>query len=104
MENTMTEGNQMENTVTFCIEDANSRPVEMLRLDSEGFWYNGQLIKDAGEAHKRFIEWLDIASKKAWVHLDDGERYECETTKYIPTCKNIEEALMKKNGVTAGPL
>jgi hypothetical protein len=36
---------------------------ETLRLDKEGFHYKGETIKDAGEAHQLFMEWLSKAMK-----------------------------------------
>jgi hypothetical protein len=40
------------------IEFREADQTEMLRLDSEGFHYKGQVIEDAGEAYRLFREWL----------------------------------------------
>ncbi len=45
---------QHTNYITF-----NSPPTEeVLRLDKEGFYYKGQFIADAGEAHHLMVEFL----------------------------------------------
>jgi hypothetical protein len=45
---------QTINCITF-----NSPPTEeVLRLDKEGFYYRGQFIPDAGEAHRLMVEFL----------------------------------------------
>lgn len=31
---------------------------DVIRIDSEGFHYRGQFIKDAGEAHRLLVEFL----------------------------------------------
>jgi hypothetical protein len=31
---------------------------EVIRVDEEGFHYNGQFIADAGEAHRLLVEYL----------------------------------------------
>ena len=33
-------------------------PAEVLRIDAQGFHYRGQLIEDAGEAHRLLLEFL----------------------------------------------
>ena len=42
------------NTIVF----SSSSGVELLRLDDTGMTYKGQLVKDAGEAHRAFLEAL----------------------------------------------
>ena len=54
-------GNIAQNNITFQLQ-GNSAPEEIIRLDSEGFHYRGQLIEDAGEAHGLFIEFMRQAS------------------------------------------
>ena len=34
------------------------RGKEVIRIDQEGFHYNGQFIADAGEAHRFLVEFL----------------------------------------------
>lgn len=48
-----------ENSVFFKI--GQDQPVEILKLTSEGMYYKGELVKDAGEAYKAFKSWLDMA-------------------------------------------
>ena len=36
----------------------NERGKEIIRIDEEGFHYNGQFIADAGEAHRLLVEFL----------------------------------------------
>ena len=50
-------GSIVQDNITFQLQ-GNSPPKEILRLDSEGFHYRGQLIEDAGEAHWLFIEFM----------------------------------------------
>ena len=38
-------------------------PEETIRLDSKGFYYRGQLIEDAGEAHRLFVEFMRQSSQ-----------------------------------------
>jgi hypothetical protein len=38
-----------------------TKTFQCLRLDKQGFHYNGQVIEDAGEAYRVFNEWLSIA-------------------------------------------
>ena len=33
-------------------------PKEVIRLDSKGFYYQGQFIEDAGEAHRLMVQFL----------------------------------------------
>ena len=40
-------------------------PVEIMRLDSTGMTYMGKRIEDAGEAHKAFLETLQVMQKAA---------------------------------------
>jgi hypothetical protein len=40
-------------------------PQEIIRLDSKGFHYRGQLIEDAGEAHRLFVEFMRRANENA---------------------------------------
>jgi hypothetical protein len=54
-------GNIAQNNITFQFQ-GNSPPKEIIRLDSEGFHYRGQLIEDAGEAHRLFIEFMRQAN------------------------------------------
>ena len=35
----------------------------MLQLDKQGFHYRGQIIEDAGEAHRLFMHWLNSTIK-----------------------------------------
>ena len=54
-------GSIAQNNITFQFQ-GNSAPKEILRLDGEGFHYRGQLIEDAGEAHRLFIEFMRQAN------------------------------------------
>jgi hypothetical protein len=36
----------------------NERGKEVIRVDEEGFHYNGQFVADAGEAHRLLVEFL----------------------------------------------
>ena len=45
------------NNIEFRLQGDNA-PQEIIRLDSEGFHYRGQLIEDAGEAHQLMVEFL----------------------------------------------
>jgi hypothetical protein len=40
-------------------------PVEVMRLDEHGMTYKGQRIEDAGEAHRAFLEVMDLLKKQA---------------------------------------
>ena len=45
------------NNIEFRLQ-GDTAPQEIIRLDSEGFHYRGQLIEDAGEAHQLMVEFL----------------------------------------------
>ena len=45
------------NNIEFRLQGDNALQ-EIIRLDSEGFHYRGQLIEDAGEAHRLMVEFL----------------------------------------------
>jgi hypothetical protein len=45
------------NNIEFRVQ-GDTAPQEIIRLDSEGFHYRGQLIEDAGEAHRLMVEFL----------------------------------------------
>jgi hypothetical protein len=45
------------NNIEFQLQGDNA-PQEIIRLDSKGFHYRGQLIEDAGEAHRLMVEFL----------------------------------------------
>ena len=44
-----------DNTVKFWVGDKT-----ILILDGEGMTYNGEFIRDAGEAHKSFLETMEM--------------------------------------------
>lgn len=45
------------NNIEFRLQ-GDTAPQEIIRLDSKGFHYQGQLIEDAGEAHRLMVEFL----------------------------------------------
>lgn len=45
------------------IQFRNKKMEEVLRLDDEGMTYKGVLIKDAGEAHRAFLEFMKNAKE-----------------------------------------
>jgi hypothetical protein len=45
------------NNIEFRLQ-GDTAPQEIIRLDSKGFHYRGQLIEDAGEAHQLMVEFL----------------------------------------------
>jgi hypothetical protein len=45
------------NNIEFRLQGDNA-PQEIIRLDSKGFHYRGQLVEDAGEAHQLMVEFL----------------------------------------------
>jgi hypothetical protein len=45
------------NNIEFRLQGDNA-PQEIIRLDSKGFHCQGQLIEDAGEAHRLMVEFL----------------------------------------------
>jgi len=56
---------------------------ELLKLTEEGMFYKGELVKDAGEAYRRFSKWLDHAEQSMFVpdevfELDLEEEKETE--------------------------
>lgn len=60
-------------------------PTEVIRLDAKGFHYKGQLIEDAGEAHRLMLAFLhkhqpnpEIPTDEELVELYRKSYYECE--------------------------
>lgn len=45
-----------QNCITFNTPDTK----EVIRIDKEGFHYNGQFIADAGEAHRLMVAFLKL--------------------------------------------
>lgn len=60
-------GSIVQDNITFQLQ-GNSAPKEIIRLDSEGFHYRGQLIEDAGEAHRLFIEFMRQANEMSHIN------------------------------------
>ena len=60
-------GSIVQDNITFQLQ-GNSAPKEIIRLDSEGFHYRGQLIEDAGEAHRLFIEFMRQANEMSRIN------------------------------------
>ena len=45
---------------------------DVIRIDSQGFYYRGQFIEDAGEAHRLLVEFLrQHLPDTDWRHADD---------------------------------
>lgn len=47
-------------------------PTEVIRLDAKGFHYRGQLIEDAGEAHRLMLEFLRKHQPKTEPPIRNG--------------------------------
>ena len=56
-------GDQMPATDQITFHQNDSKEVLVLRTD--GFYYRGQLVEDAGEAHRLFVEFFKRAKKEA---------------------------------------
>ena len=54
----------------------NTTPKEIIRLDSKGFHYRDQLIEDAGEAHRLFIEFMRRANENASSQPTEEENHD----------------------------
>jgi len=65
-------GSTGQNNITFQLQ-GNSTPKEIIRLDSEGFHYRGQLIEDAGEAHRLFIEFMRQSNDMRHINQPHSE-------------------------------
>ena len=65
-------GSIVQDNITFQLQ-GNSAPKEIIRLDSEGFHYRGQLIEDAGEAHRLFIEFMRQANEMSRINQPTSE-------------------------------
>jgi hypothetical protein len=52
---------QLTNCITFNVPPTK----EVMRLDKEGFHYRGQVIADAGEAHRLMVEFLKQQTQPA---------------------------------------
>jgi hypothetical protein len=67
------------NNIEFRLQGDNA-PQEIIRLDSEGFHYRGQLIEDAGEAHQLMVEFLKQSTRS-------------QTEPVAPTDEELEQLL-----------
>jgi len=47
---------QFRSTITFCSGNPNE---PMLKLDKDGFHYNGSIVKDAGKAYELFMRYIN---------------------------------------------
>jgi hypothetical protein len=66
------QSNSAPKEITFQLQ-GNSAPKEIIRLDSVGFHYRGQLIEDAGEAHRLFIEFMRQANDNwSWADIKNN--------------------------------
>lgn len=50
-----------EGVITF---KSGNPPEPVLKLAKDGFIYKGQLVEDAGEAHRLFVDWLKTAKSE----------------------------------------
>jgi hypothetical protein len=48
-------------------------PEETIRIDSKGFYYRGQLIEDAGEAHRLFVEFMRQSNQTHHINQPTSE-------------------------------
>ena len=55
---------QLNNSVQFNLRADGDSQTEMLRLDKDGFHYNGEVVKDAGRAYELFNQWLNWAGSE----------------------------------------
>jgi len=55
---------QLNNSVQFSLRDNGDQMTEMLRLDKDGFHYNGEVVNDAGRAYELFNKWLNWAGSE----------------------------------------
>ena len=57
------------NSITF----KSGTPEEIIRLDSKGFYYRDQLIEDAGEAHRLFVEFMRQSNQTHYINQPASE-------------------------------
>lgn len=60
---------QLNNSVQFNLRADGDQHTEMLRLDKDGFHYNGEVVKDAGRAYELFNKWLNWAGAEMHDNL-----------------------------------
>jgi len=60
---------QLNNSVQFNLRVDGDQQTEMLRLDKDGFHYNGEIVKDAGRAYELFNKWLNWAGAEMHENL-----------------------------------
>jgi hypothetical protein len=87
------------NNIEFRLQGDNA-PQEIIRLDSEGFHYRGQLIEDAGEAHRLMVEFLKQSTQsqpepvaptdeELWAVGNDDFRANCYPTDAIRFARTV---------------
>jgi len=59
-----------EPRIEFKIQEEDGTTTELLRLDRNGFLYNGEYIKDGGAAHDAFIESMERIKKAKSYMID----------------------------------
>lgn len=45
-------------SITFTVMDEEGKPKEMIKLNSEGFYFEGEKVEDKEEVYNRFCLWL----------------------------------------------
>jgi len=73
------------NNIEFRVQGDNA-PEEIIRLDSKGFHYRGQLIEDAGEAHRLMVEFLKQQTQPEPVAPTDEELWAVGNDDFRANC------------------
>ena len=60
-------------SITFTVMDEQDRPIEMLKINSDGFFVQGEKVEDIEVVYKRFSEWLAKTEALA-LEMEDRER------------------------------
>jgi hypothetical protein len=77
--------------IKFCIGEE-----VMLSLTEDGFYYQGRVINDEGEAYRLFVKWMQDTQKFQWPTLEDRIKNKLNST---------EEAIRQlKNTVEISPI
>jgi hypothetical protein len=56
-------------SITFTVVDEENRPVEMIRVSSDGFFFKGEKVEDKEKIYDRMCQWLAVAEEISNLEL-----------------------------------
>jgi predicted transcriptional regulator YheO len=79
-------------SITFVINDKDDKPVEVILVNEEGFFYRGEKVNDVKDIYKRFCEWFENQEKVMEMEIKRQEKLS----------ESLNEIMEKYKGVGPG--